>query len=169
AVLYSRKCENQNIGEADRNAKKYEYFLLTRDPEVIEGESQAVTGQDLIYAHGDTTANLELAVAFTLNSQGSRRFADLTTKNKPDSKAAGGFERRLAIVLDGEIMSAPNLHEPITGGRGQISGRFTKKEVDNLVGILNSGALPATLKPLPVSENTVGPTLGSDTIRSGVQ
>ncbi|MFL5339429.1 MAG: protein translocase subunit SecD [Gemmataceae bacterium] len=169
AVMYSRKCENQNIGEADRSAKKYEYFLLTRDPEVVEGESQAVTGQDLIYAHGDTTANLELAVAFTLNSQGSRRFADLTTKNKPDSKAAGGFERRLAIVLDGEIMSAPNLHEPITGGRGQISGRFTKKEIDNLVGILNSGALPATLKPLPVSENTVGPTLGSDTIRSGVQ
>ena len=165
-VIYSRKCISHSLPDDLRTAKKYEYFLLTRDPETIDGEKQEITGEGLT-ARPDQTASLELAVAFALPPQTARRFADLTTKNKPESK--GGFERRLAIVLDGEIMSAPNLHEPITGGHGQISGHFTQKEIENLVGILNAGALPATLKPLPVSENTIGSTLGGDTIKSGVQ
>src|SRR5262249_36236952 len=74
----------------------------------------------------------------------------------------------LAIILDEFIVSAPRLNEPIRTD-GQISGRFTKEQVDDLVRILRAGALPATLKKDPVSENTIGPTLGADTIDSGVK
>ncbi|MGH7225574.1 MAG: protein translocase subunit SecD, partial [Gemmataceae bacterium] len=85
--------------------------------------------------------------------------------NKP-SRAEGSFERKLAIVLDGQIRAAPNLHQAIRD-RGQISGGFTQKSVQDLVTILRAGALPATLKPNPVSENSMGPTLGNDTIFKG--
>src|SRR5262249_52109077 len=86
-----------------------------------------------------------------------------TSLNKPTSSK---FMTHLAIVLDGQIMSAPTINSVIRGD-GQIHGRFTQKEVDQLVNILRSGALPATLKPQPVSEATMGATLGEDTIRQG--
>jgi SecD/SecF fusion protein len=72
----------------------------------------------------------------------------------------------MAIVLDGLVMSSANIQSKITTD-GQITGRFSKEQVDRLVTILRSGALPASLKPVPVSENTMGPTLGLDTIKSG--
>ena len=167
-LVYSRRCVNQKLPAGDAERKKYEYFVLTRDPEVDPDnpkERLAVTGQDLTSAREDVNPRGELAVAFGFNSRGARRFADLTTKNKP----TGEFHRQLAIILDDQIESAPTVREPITGGTGQITGRYTKEDVDQLVGVLRSGALPATLKPLPVSENTIGPTLGQDTIDSGLR
>lgn len=99
---------------------------------------------------------------FTFDTEGGNRFFDVTNKNKPQ----GGFLRHLAIVLDDLIMSAPTINSAIHES-GQISGTFTKQAVDNLVNILRSGALPATLKPLPVSESSIGATLGEDTIKAG--
>src|SRR5438552_18047553 len=72
----------------------------------------------------------------------------------------------LAILLDGYIVSAPTLNSAIHE-RGQITGLGSVEEARRLAQILRSGALPATLKPQPVSENTIGATLGADTIYKG--
>src|SRR5206468_3709428 len=107
-------CVNRKLPENERADKRFEYFLLTRDPEVVEGEAQAVTGQDLSYAKRDTDPEtFSPAVAFVLNGRGAQRFAELTAKNAPSK---GGFRRHLAIVLDGEIVSAPGLKSSIPGG-----------------------------------------------------
>jgi preprotein translocase subunit SecD len=158
-LFYSREVSNPDrLPEKDRD-KKYEYFLLTRE----EGNDEAVTGdlmesaepgedtrgQRVVNFHfNGTGSEKQLAVNFRFNAQGTVRLADLTTKNK---------DRQMAIVLDDVIQSAPNIHAPITGGTGIITGNFTHEEVDRLVNILRSGALPATLKPVPVSETTVEP------------
>jgi len=95
-------------------------------------------------------------VNFSLNSQGAKTFGDLTRAN---------VQKRMAIILDGNVYSAPVIQEPITGGSGVITGRFTDEEARDLAIVLRAGALPAPLKLL---ENlTVGPTLGNDSIASG--
>jgi preprotein translocase subunit SecD len=95
-------------------------------------------------------------VDFTLDARGTKQFADATTKYT---------KRQLAIILDGQVESAPEIREPITGGRGVISGRFTPEEASDLANVLRNGALPAPLKLL--EERTVGPSLGRDSIRKG--
>src|SRR5262249_55443018 len=86
--------------------------------------------------------------------------------NAPVSKEEAAMRRHLAILLDSQIMSAPRVEQRITDN-GIIHGRFTKAEIDRYVTMLCSGALPATLKRQPVSENTIGSTLGADTIPKG--
>jgi preprotein translocase subunit SecD len=83
------------------------------------------------------------AVDFSFNSHGAALFGQLTGENVPDP--ATGRDRKLAIILDGVIVSAPILKSTITD-RGMITGDFTTDEVHNLVGILNAGALPVPLK-----------------------
>jgi SecD/SecF fusion protein len=159
-LFYSREVKNPDrLPEKDRS-KKYEYFILTRDPERDEdGRPKAVTGEYLVSAYQtDDSKRGGLAVGFTFNNQGAVLLGDLTTKNKG---------RQMAIVLDDIIQSAPNIETPITGGTGIITGKYTKEDIDRMVNILRSGALPATLKPQPVSENTMGATLGADTIKWG--
>ncbi len=159
-LFYSRKVLNPDrLPEKDRS-KEYEYFILCRDPQRDEdGRPMAVTGEYLISAYQtDDSKRGGLAVGFTFNNQGAALLGDLTTKNKG---------RQMAIVLDDIIQSAPNIETPITGGSGIITGNYTTEEIDRMVNILRSGALPATLKPQPVSENTMGATLGADTIKWG--
>ncbi len=168
-LLFSRKCEDFKLissGEAAR--KKYEYFVLTRNPEKdSDGVPKAVTGQYLINAQsGQDAKGTGLAVHFRFDSKGGELFYDLTSKNRPEESGGSQFSRFLAILLDDKIVSAPTINEAIRS-EGMISGNFTKEKVDNLVTILRSGALPATLKPTPVSENTMGATLGEDTIFRG--
>jgi preprotein translocase subunit SecD len=95
-------------------------------------------------------------VDFTLDQRGAALFGDATTR---------GVGRDLAIILDGQVQSAPNIKEPITGGRGQISGRFKVEEAQDLANVLRNGALPAPLQLR--EERTVGPSLGRDSIRQG--
>lgn len=95
-------------------------------------------------------------VNFTLDSIGARRFADVTSAN---------VGRRFAIVLDDKVISAPVIQTPITGGRGQISGRFNSDSATELAVLLRAGALPAPLTV--VEERSVGPELGADSIRAG--
>ncbi len=116
----------------------------------------AVTGRDLRSARPSLDENGRPAVAFTLNSDGAAKFGRVTGEN------VGRF---LAIVLDGKVQSAPRIDSRITGD-GRISGSFTQEEVQNLSLILRSGSLPATLTYL--QEQTIGPSLGADSIRSGV-
>lgn len=173
AILYSRACQDKNLTDKQRNEKKYEYFFLTRDPERVKvagsdkPEVKEITGSYLTKAEAvidPKTNNFE--VAFGFNTTGGNLFHDLTSSNKPTGPEGSKLFRNLAIVLDGQIVSAPSVNTAIRS-EGRIMGNFTEQEVKDLVNILRAGALPATLKPRPVSENTMGATLGSDTIRAG--
>ncbi|HZH47267.1 MAG TPA: protein translocase subunit SecD, partial [Roseococcus sp.] len=101
--------------------------------------------------------NAEWVVNFTFDSIGTRRFSEITRAN---------VGRPFAIVLDEKVITAPVIREPITGGRGQISGSFTVRSANDLSVLLRAGALPAPLTV--VEERTVGPELGADAIRAGV-
>jgi preprotein translocase subunit SecD len=116
----------------------------------------AVTGQDLRSARVQLDQNNLPAVGFTLNSAGAAAFARVTGEN---------IGRFLAIVLDKTVQSAPTIEGRIASD-GQIAGGFTQEEAQDLALILRSGALPATLTYL--QEQTIGPTLGADSIRAGV-
>ncbi len=96
-------------------------------------------------------------VSFSLDRLGAQKFGRTTTDN---------VGKRLAIVLDGKIISAPTINEPITSGSGVISGNFTFQEATDLALLLRSGALPTPLQI--VEERTVGPDLGEDSIKSGL-
>ncbi len=176
ALFFARKCEDRNLTDEERRSKEYEYFVLTRDPEFDPKDPTEKTrlpkidGSYLVSAVSAPGHDLRPAVHFTFNSTGGELFGDITQKNIPDG---GGTEdtmnrRHLAIILDGLVMSAPTINSRIST-QGQISGSFTQKEVQNLVNILRAGRLPATLKPQPVSESTIGATLGQDTIEAGVR
>jgi preprotein translocase subunit SecD len=115
-----------------------------------------VSGRDLRSARPSLDENNRPAVAFTLSSEGADRFGRATSEN---------IGRQLAIVLDERVQSAPRIEGRITN-EGRISGNFTNEEVQNLSLILRSGSLPATLTYL--QERTIGPSLGADSIRSGV-
>ena len=116
----------------------------------------AVTGQDLRNARPSLDENNQPAVSFTLSNEGGRKFGKVTGEN---------IGRQLAIILDGRVQSAPRIDGRITTD-GRITGSFTQEEVQNLSLILRSGALPASLTYL--EERTIGPSLGADSIRSGV-
>jgi hypothetical protein len=156
ALLFSRECRDRNLTEKKRGEKRIEYFLLCRDPEkAAGGGSKAVTGRDLESAYATVDAAGGPAVGFRLNQRAGDLFRELTEKNRPVKRPDGlEFRRRLAILLDRRIMSAPFLQGPI-GPDGVIEGRFTPAEVDRLVSILRAGALPGALKPVPVREAPV--------------
>jgi preprotein translocase subunit SecD len=116
----------------------------------------AVTGNDLRSARVELDENNQPAVGFTLNPNGAKAFAKVSGEN---------IGRHLAIVLDNMVQSAPRLESRITDA-ARIHGSFTQEEAQNLSLILRSGALPATLTYL--QERTIGPSLGADSIRSGV-
>jgi len=115
-----------------------------------------VTGRDLRSAKPSLDETNRPAVSFSLNQDGARKFGKATGEN---------VGRRLAIILDGRVQSAPVIEGRITD-EGRISGTFTQQETQDLSLVLRSGALPASLTYL--EQNTVGPSLGQDSIRSGV-
>lgn len=96
-------------------------------------------------------------VSIQFDQEGGRKFAKLTTEN---------VNRPFAIILDGKVLSAPNINEPILGGSAQISGGFSVDSANQLAISLRSGALPVDLKV--IEERTVGPDLGADSIEKGV-
>ena len=132
---------------------------------ILDAPDERVTGEYVRNASVSTDENGRPAVAFTFNSTGAQLFLRLTGSNLPNE--ASGFHRRLAIVLDGEVHSAPSINSPI-GANGQITGDFTRAEVRELVDVLNAGALEVPLNPEPVSEFTISPLLGEDTIRKAI-
>ncbi len=96
-------------------------------------------------------------VNITFDQQGGAKFAQLTTQN---------VGKPFAIILDGKVLSAPNINEPILGGSAQISGSFTVESANSLAIALRSGALPVDLRV--VEERSVGPDLGADSIKRGM-
>ena len=130
----------------------------------VPKEGDRVTGQFLTRARSARDQRGGPAVGFYFNAQGAYRFGRLTGQNVP---GRDGFKRRLAVVLDEEIRSAPTINSQI-GANGTIEGRFTTREVDELVDVFNAGALEVPLDPTPVSEFTVSPLLGADTVKKAV-
>ena len=116
-----------------------------------------MTGNDLRGAKPTIDENGRPAVSFSLKNEGARKFGKVTGDN---------IGRSLAIVLDKRVVSAPRIDGRITD-EGRISGVFSSQEVADLSLTLRSGALPATLSYL--EERVIGPTLGEDSIRSGVK
>lgn len=114
-----------------------------------------VSGENLVDAQA-TFQNGEPVVSFKFDGVGARKFGDATRQN---------VGKLFAIILDDKIISAPVINEPIPGGSGVISGRFTVEGANNLAVLLRAGALPAPLTVL--EERTVGPGLGEDSIRAG--
>ena len=115
-----------------------------------------ITGDMLVNAQYAQDRNGQSAVSFRFNGVGTKRFCDLSREN---------VQKLFAIVLDGVIISAPVIKEPICGGQGQISGNFSLKEANDLALLLRAGALPAPLKI--IEERSVGPSLGSDSVEAG--
>ena len=125
-----------------------EYYLVRKAP--------ALTGRDLRNARPSLDENNQPAVSFTLNAEGGRKFAKVTSEN---------IGRQLAIVLDGRVQSAPRIDNRIAAD-GTIHGNLTQQEAQDLSLLLRTGALPAPLAFL--EEHTIGASLGADSIRSGV-
>jgi len=115
-----------------------------------------VSGEELVDAQPAFDQNGRPAVNFRFNPQGARKFGDYTAAN---------IGNPFAIVLDGEVISAPVIQSHIPGGSGIITGRFTVEDSTQLAVLLRAGALPAEMTFL--EERTIGPELGADSIAAG--
>ncbi len=131
---------------------------------VFEPEGRRVTGKYLASARPGQDQAGKLTVDFTFTQKGGNLFTDLTNKYKPERD---GFKHRLAVLLDGEIHSAPQINDVI-GSRGQISGDFSMAEINELIAVLNAGALEVPIDREPINEFTVGPTLAEDVQQKGM-
>ena len=116
-----------------------------------EDGNTVMTGTDLKNAQDARNQQNQYVVNLEFSDEGAKKFADLTTKN---------VGRRIAILLDGEVLTNPNVREPITGGRAEITGQESQEEAHRIAMLLRSGALP--VKVNIIETRTVGPTLGQD-------
>ena len=114
-------------------------------------------GDVIVSATDDYDSNGRPSVSMTMNSDGARRWAQLTKQN---------INKPIAIALDGYIYSAPNVMNEITGGQSQITGQFTQEDTKDLANVLKSGKMPAPAKI--VQEDIVGPSLGQKSIQQGI-
>ena len=144
-VLYGREIDKQTKAE-----RKIPYVVQKRT---------LLTGAELtraeVSADPNSMGNWQVAIEFT--STGTRIFSEVTEQN---------VGKRLAIILDGTVYSAPRINERIPGGRAVITGQFTVEDARDLAIVLRAGALPAPVVIL--EERTVGPSLGADSIRKGL-
>lgn len=152
-------------------------FMLQKDD--VDGETvyrphfvrkrRELSGERLKDAAVDYRTLGQPVVSINFDAEGAKIFSDVTSAYAP-----GGIKnpdpngsRQLAIVLDGTLYSAPAIREAIHGGRAEISGSFTLAEAQHLSNVLRSGALPAPVEI--VEKRFVAPSLGTDSIRSGVR
>ncbi|MBU4343927.1 MAG: protein translocase subunit SecD [Desulfobacteraceae bacterium] len=134
----------------DTNREIKSYFLIKKQT--------LLTGANLTDARVQIDSQFnEPYVSLTFDKKGGRIFAKITEEN---------VKKRLAIVLDNHVYSAPVIQEKITGGEARITGSFTLEEAKDLAIALRAGALPAPVKIL--EERTVGPSLGADSINKGL-
>lgn len=134
-------------------------MLALRDGGQIAVEDRvALSGDHLVSAASELDQQTgRPVVTFRFDTAGALEFGRITAAN---------VGRQFAIVLDGEVLTAPVIQQPIQGGSGQISGRFSMEETQTLAVLLNSGSLPASLEV--IEERSVGASLGSDSIRAGL-
>lgn len=117
----------------------------------------SIRGDDLSLAYAGIDEAFRPAIHFTMRTDGSIKMGQVTQEN---------LRRKLAIIFDNRLLSAPVIQSKITDN-GQITGRFTQEEVDFVVGILDTGSMPVVMQKQPISENQIGAILGLDTIKKG--
>jgi preprotein translocase subunit SecD len=146
SILAGDNARLDKVEEKDKYGK-----IISSRPIILK--NTVLTGADLANASPGINRFSNPIVNIEFNSAATKTFRDITTKH---------VGKPLAIVLDGKIISAPNVSEPILGGKAIISGRFTPEEMRDLVIKLKAGALPVPIEI--ISNKTVGPTLGRDSI-----
>ncbi len=145
----------------DKNGKQESHMeVLVLAP---ENENYDVTGKDLRNAVARLSQEGGFEVAFSFNTEGGRRFGNVTGEHVP----VGDFKYHLAIILDHVLQSAPTINDKITD-QGQITGNFDDKDAQFLADIINRGSLPAALITTPEREMTTDSTLGADTIHQAL-
>ncbi|WP_420469716.1 protein translocase subunit SecD [Brevundimonas sp. FT23042] len=154
--------------DVDNQAQALQTGIIPPDAEVLPaapGQAQVaylvkrrilVSGENLTKAEVTTDSRQQTAIGFRFDGAGARRFGEATAAN---------IGRPFAIILDGQVISAPRINTAITGGSGIIEGQFSIQEASEMVNLLNGGALPA---PLKVEERrTVSAELGEDAVAAG--
>ena len=155
--------DQQQVRNLIGSTGRLEFFPIPDGTTVGEGQpippglEPLFGGEELAAARPGFDETGRRAVEFELNANGAQLFAEYTRQN---------IGRQFAIVLDGEIVSAPVIQSPITAGRGQISGSFTQAEVNSLVTVLRFGALPLEVEE--VSFSSISPTLGLNFLQQSV-
>ena len=153
--MWSFKPTDDSDGKLTNN---YELYLIKTQTgtEVAPLDGDVVTSavQTLNPVNGQVEVNLRM------NASGAKKWADMTTK------AANDGNREIAIVLDGEVVSAPRVNDPITQGSSSISGNFSVEEAVDFASILEVGKLPARTKI--IQESNVGPSLGKENIKKSI-
>ena len=140
--------------EFDRKGQTFELYAIKS----TERNGKAPLEGDVVTdAKDEFDQYSKPAVSMTMNSDGARRWAQLTKQN---------IGRSIAIVLDNYVYSAPNVNSEITGGRSQITGHFTPEQAKDLANVLKSGKMPAPAHI--VQEDIVGPSLGQESINAGI-
>jgi SecD/SecF fusion protein len=154
------------------NGKHYMPVLITPDASM---DKASALPWGLESANPTRDENGGNAIGFHFDAPGQKLFGDLTTHWVNYTRNRGGQYQDafadLAIVLDNKIISAPRVLNPITGGDGIITGGaggFSSADADYLINTLNAGSLPAQLSSEPISENTIGPTIGADNLHRGL-
>lgn len=135
---------------------KEQYYELYAIKVTQKGGQPALTGDAVSSSKSDFDQRGNPCVSMVMNTEGARRWAQLTKQN---------VNRNIAIVLDGYVYSAPNVMNEINGGNSQITGAFTVEDTQDLANVLQSGKMPAPAKI--VQEDIVGPSLGQESIRQG--
>ena len=138
----------------DTDGKIYELYAIKSTQ---RNGRAPLEGDVIVSATDDYDNNGRPSVSMTMNSDGARRWAQLTKQN---------VNKPIAIALDGYIYSAPNVQNEITGGQSQITGQFTQEDTKDLANVLKSGKMPAPAKI--VQEDIVGPSLGQKSIQQGI-
>ena len=158
-VSQDREKLSKAIGGEVPEGYELKYLPEVEEPLLLEKEA-VLTGEALknAYVRFDSSAFGQPIVTLEFNPEGTKRFAEITANN---------VGRRLAIVLDGKLQSAPRIKEEIPSGEAVISGRFTLEKAQDLALVLRIGALPAPM--MVEEERTVGPLLGQDSIRAGLK
>ncbi len=138
----------------DEDGKVYELYAIKSTQ---RNGRAPLEGDVIVSATDDYDSNGRPSVSMTMNSDGARRWAQLTKQN---------IDKPIAIALDGYIYSAPNVINEITGGQSQITGQFSQEDTKDLANVLKSGKMPAPAKI--VQEDIVGPSLGQKSIQQGI-
>jgi len=157
-----KKDPNWKVTEGEQNLQPDKEIILPLE----DGKSKMLLKLGPTLMTGDKIQKAQVVfgaqtssptISFTLAGDGKKKFADITTAN---------VNKQLAIVLDYVVESAPNIQTAITDGKGEITGKFTSKEANDLAIVLNTGALPVELKP--ITEQDVTATLGRDSLHKGL-
>ncbi len=149
---------NVDMDEAAKRPGEFEVISVKDDRQpVVVRKAAVLSGEYISDARVQFEQNGTPYVGLSFDKRGAKLFGEITGAN---------IGRRMAIVLDGEVHSAPVIRDAITGGKASISGHFTVQEANDLVNVLKD-ALPAPVNK--VAESTIGPSLGQETINKGMK